>query len=307
MVDRILVGVDGSEGSRRALRWAMGEAVARRTLLQPVTVWQSPYDLGEMLYLPVDEEAIATDAKLRLDGAIAEAAGTDPAPDVDPLVLHGDPAQVLCESSADAALLVVGSRGRSGLAGVMLGSVSTKCAHHSRCPLVIVPHGDREDENRALGQVTRILVGVDGSEGSRRALRWAIEEAAVRGASVDAVAVWQDPYRGDMTFEYEIPYLRRDRRATLEHVDGKLAEAVAEVVGHDPVVEVDPLVVEGDPAETLCERSAGADLLVVGSRGHGGFARLMLGSVSSACAHRSRCPIAIVPADGREHQARTDR
>ena len=295
MVARVLVGVDGSDGSRRALRWAIGEAAARYGTVQPVMIWQSAYDMGET-YVPVEEAKFVEAAREHLMESVAEVAGENPTVEIDPLVLEGDPAQILCERSGEVDLLVVGSRGYGDFAGLLLGSVSSKCAHHSRCPVVIVSKSDQG--YRDLGQVGRILVAVDGSEGSRSALRWAIAEAAVRGASVDALSVWHDPYGGDMSLEFEAPYFRRDRFATLEHARELLTLTISEA-GRDPAVEIDPLVLQGDPAQILCEHSGDVDLLVVGSRGHGGFSRLMLGSVSSKCAHHSRCPVVIVPKEAR--------
>jgi nucleotide-binding universal stress UspA family protein len=139
VVRRILVGVDGSEGSRQALAWAIGHAAAFDAFVQPVIVWQRTFDYGSDHYWPADE-AIAEDARKRLTAAIAEVADPDPAVTIDPLVLEGDPGKTLCAQSAAADLLVVGSRGLGGFAGLVLGSVSTKCAHHGRCPVVIVPH-----------------------------------------------------------------------------------------------------------------------------------------------------------------------
>jgi len=136
---RILVGVDGSEGSRYALAWAIDHAAASGAVVRPAIVWQRTFDYGRDQYWPVDK-ATAEDARQRLTAAIAEVAGPDPAVTIDPLVLEGDPGSTLCAKSADADLLVVGSRGLGGFAGLVLGSVSTKCAHHSRCPVVIVPH-----------------------------------------------------------------------------------------------------------------------------------------------------------------------
>jgi nucleotide-binding universal stress UspA family protein len=138
-VKRILVGVDGSEGSRQALAWAIDHAAALDAVVQPAIVWQRTFDYGSDQYWPVDE-AIAQDARKRLTAVVAEVAGPDPAATIDPLVFEGDPGKTLCAESAAADLLVVGSRGLGGFAGLVLGSVSTKCAHHSRCPLVIVPH-----------------------------------------------------------------------------------------------------------------------------------------------------------------------
>lgn len=138
---RILVGIDGSEGSRRALRWAIDTAGSLGAVVQAVIVWQRTYDYGAEGYWPVDEE-MANEAKTRLSETIDDVAGNQAAVKIDQLVLQGDPARVLCARAADADLLVVGSRGHGGFAGLMLGSVSSKCTHYSRCPVVVVPdHG----------------------------------------------------------------------------------------------------------------------------------------------------------------------
>lgn len=293
MAGRIIVGTDGSESSRRALDWAVAEAVARKAVLQPVIVRQSPYDYGEQRYVPVDEGQLAKGARNRLEQELAAAVGEGSATATDPLVARGDPAQVLCQRSADADLLVVGARGHGGFAELMLGSVSTKCAHHSRCPLVIVRDGGVDHDYRLI---RRILVGVDGSEGSRQALAWAVEEAALRGASVEAVSVWRDPYGGDMSLEFDMEHFRDDREALLDHAQDQLTATIEGATARHPELEVDQVLLQGDdPARILCERSADADLLVVGSRGHGGFLRLLLGSVSTRCAHHSKCPVAIIP------------
>lgn len=138
---------------------------------------------------------------------------------------------------------------------------------------------------------SRILVGVDGSVGSRLALRWAVEEAAVRGALVDAVMAWQSPY----DFSGGLHYLRCDEEKIAESARELLKEVVAEASHEHPCVEIHPVALEGDPAQLLCAWSKEADLLVVGSRGLGRFARLALGSVSSKCAQNSHCPVVIVP------------
>lgn len=144
MPGRILVGVDGSEGSARALRWALDEAKARGMLVDAVTVWESPNVYGEGFYEPEGEREIADTAHRRLDRQLAEVVGDRHDVEVHPIVYRGDPAEVLCRWSEDAQLLVVGSRGLGGFSGLVLGSVSTKCAHHSRCPVVVVP-GHRSD------------------------------------------------------------------------------------------------------------------------------------------------------------------
>jgi nucleotide-binding universal stress UspA family protein len=291
MAGRIVVGVDGSQGSRRALGWAAAEAVAREAVLQAVIVWPSPSGHGVPRRAPDNGDHLAEGPRERLEQLLADMPVRVPA--TEPLVVCGDPARVLCERSADADLLVVGARGHGGFAGLALGSVSTTCAHHSRCPLVIVRDGADGHEDSLL---SRILVGTDGSEGSRRALAWAVREAALRGASVQALHVWRDPYGGEMSVELGMAPFREGRQVELEQTEGWLAAAGAEATASHPGVGVAPVILQGDdPARILCEQSADTDLLVVGSRGHGGFARLLLGSVSTACAHHSKCPVAIIP------------
>ncbi len=138
----IVVGVDGSAGSRRALRWALDEAAVRGVVVEAITVWQRTYSYGAQEYWPVDEE-VARHAQLQLTEAVEAVAADHPTVQIDQVVREGDPAQTLCARSETAGLLVVGSRGRGAFAGLLLGSVSTKCAHHCRCPVVIVPEVDR--------------------------------------------------------------------------------------------------------------------------------------------------------------------
>ncbi|HUZ20264.1 MAG TPA: universal stress protein [Acidimicrobiales bacterium] len=143
MAGRILVGVDGSSGSRRALRWATEEAARRGAHLDAVLVWRGPYEFGRAIYaIPVHDKAVAEAARERLVETVSAVTGADAAVKVNPIVLEGDPAEALCALSAEADLLVVGSRGHGGFTGLVLGSVSEKCAHHSRCPVVIVPKND---------------------------------------------------------------------------------------------------------------------------------------------------------------------
>jgi nucleotide-binding universal stress UspA family protein len=133
---------------------------------------------------------------------------------------------------------------------------------------------------------SRIVVGVDGSPSSKAALRWAVDQARRTGAIVDAVACWAYPtvYGWGMTgVDPELP-----------DVTGKmLAQAVAEVVG-DPRVEVRESVVLGNAAEVLLEKANGAELLVVGSRGHGGFSGALLGSVGQHCVQHAHCPVVVI-------------
>jgi len=136
-----------------------------------------------------------------------------------------------------------------------------------------------------------IVVGVDGSEDSKEALRWALAEARLRRASLRAVYAWELPavyvhgYAPPDLFDRD---LMRDRAAQV------LDAVVAEVAGEDPPVPVERVTSEGSAARVLVEAASEADLLVVGSRGHGDFAALLLGSVSHQCAHHAQCTVVIV-------------
>lgn len=141
-----------------------------------------------------------------------------------------------------------------------------------------------------------IVAGVDGSEGSKEALRFALAEAALRGATVRAVHAWSQPVAFGGPYmppqPYDGPELRDRARASLD-------AAVDEVAGEASPVEVERVVEQGSPADVLVRAAEGADLLVVGSRGHGGFAGLLLGSVSQQCAQHAPCAVVIVRAHAR--------
>ncbi|MFD5465660.1 universal stress protein [Kitasatospora sp. NPDC127059] len=136
----------------------------------------------------------------------------------------------------------------------------------------------------------RIVVGVDGSPASRAALRWAVRQAELTGAAVDAVIAWQYPvgYGSPSAVVPDFDFARNARQG--------LAETVAEATAGAPQVEVRQQVVQDHPAAALLDAAATADLLVLGNRGHGGFTEALLGSVSQHCVHHARCPVVVVRA-----------
>jgi nucleotide-binding universal stress UspA family protein len=139
----------------------------------------------------------------------------------------------------------------------------------------------------------RIVVGVDGSLGSKSALRWAMTQAQLTGAKVEAVSCWQDPVMWAYTYGVPALYDTGDLAGSAEKA---LAETVAEVARQQgQPADVLSRVVQGHPAEVLIKVASGADLLVVGSRGHGTFAGIMLGSVSQHCVQHAPCPVVVVP------------
>lgn len=142
--------------------------------------------------------------------------------------------------------------------------------------------------------MSRIVVGIDGSEESKQALRWAVAEAKLRGAPLRVVHTWTFPYIAagpglDPVLDTDV--IEDVRRAAEKLVESELAELGSALAG----VDVERAIVEGATAPALIEAAEGADLLVLGSRGRGGFAGLLLGSVSQQCAHHAPCPLVIVP------------
>jgi nucleotide-binding universal stress UspA family protein len=144
---------------------------------------------------------------------------------------------------------------------------------------VTQPHGEHE---------RRIVVGVDGSAPSKAALAWAIGQAKLTGAVVDAVIAWQFP----ATYGYPAPAIPN---ADFEDIAASVvADAIAEVSGAAGPVKIRSTVVEGNAAQVLLGESAGADLLVVGNRGHGGFVEALLGSTGQHCVHHATCPVVVI-------------
>ena len=139
-----------------------------------------------------------------------------------------------------------------------------------------------------------IVVGVDHSAGAKEALRFALEEARLRHATLRAVHAWQFGYIGATGMEGRLPAVGAELHEYREAAEAALDATLSEMPPEACEVEVERRVVEGAPAAVLVEESRDADLLVVGSRGHGGFAQLLLGSVSQQCAHHAECPVVIV-------------
>jgi len=138
----------------------------------------------------------------------------------------------------------------------------------------------------------RVVVGVDGSESSKHALAWAADEAREHGATLAAITAWTPPaVPGTPGYA---AYATTNDADFSDTAQLQLAETVKEVLGDDPGLLVQPQVLEGHPAPLLIEASEGADLVVVGCRGHGGFAGMLLGSVSQHLTAHARCPVVVV-------------
>jgi nucleotide-binding universal stress UspA family protein len=285
---RIVVGVDGSQPSRRALSWATEEAVRRRLSLYLVHSYQVPATYaGEGSYTDLtdaDVERIRSAARHLVDDAAA-VRQLAPRVAVTTQWSQGSAAQALVEASRTADTIVLGARGRGSLTAAVLGSVSTQVAMHALAPVVVLK--DREHPERPRDSV---VVGTDGSPGSQACLAYAFQQAASRGTTLQAVYVWSADSAGWIPGASLVTATHRmETKGQL-----LLAEALAGWAEKYPGVQVRRSVVQGDPVSALVECSDGAQLIVVGSRGRGSFAGLVLGSVSHGVLHEAGCPVAVV-------------
>jgi nucleotide-binding universal stress UspA family protein len=198
-------------------------------------------------------------------------------------------APTLIALSSAARLVVVGSRGLGGFTGLLVGSTAVEVAARGHCPLVVVRAADHDSEPPAQGSV---VVGVDGSAESEAAVALAFHAAAERGVPVVAVNAWFDTVL-EQAWRQVAPV---DRATDENRRQEWLADQLAPHRAQHPDVEVRQRVVDRAPARALLREAAGAQLVVVGSRGRGGFRGLLLGSTSQALIHHSPCPVAVVPA-----------
>ncbi|HLV58202.1 MAG TPA: universal stress protein [Natronosporangium sp.] len=280
----IVVGVDGSDAGRAAIDLAVTEARLHRRPLRLVHAFVWPI-LG--VYTGPSPEGppdggLAADAERLLAESLDHAKRAGPDLTVTGEIVTGAAAPVLLDEATRAWLLVLGSRGLGGFVGLLVGSVTVQVASHTRRPLLV-----------ARGQVREsgpVVVGVDGPA-SAAAVEFAFAEAEVRGADLVAVHAWYGDLPEGVEEKLPLIYDAGDVTATLT---SQLSGWVAEARARHPEVRAREEVRYGRAAKTLLELSREAQLVVVGARGRGGFAGLLLGSVSQALLHHAECPVAVV-------------
>ena len=300
---RVVVGVDGSPGSRAALVHALITAARRGGDLDVVSSYAielyylggAPLDVPDLAGVRDDTHDRVADLveEVRTESAVASVPGIADVT-VRLVVSEGPAVQALVDRAEGAELLVVGSRGRGAMRSALLGSVALHCATHAPCPVLVV-HPVPADHTPS----GRVVVGVDGSPSSREALVAAVAEAGRIGAEVEAVAsyVMADAWTDLSTVIQPTDERVRDelRQRTEQSVAEVLAARAADA---GPAPKVRTEVLEGPAAEVLVTAARGADLLVVGSRGRGALRGLLLGSVALHCAMHAPCPVLVVHPDG---------
>jgi nucleotide-binding universal stress UspA family protein len=286
-VGSIVVGVGGAEHGRRALRWAQQKAARHGDELTALLAWGLFDQLHADGSASFDPDYGPTDAAAALDAMVADTLGADAAGAVRQVVVSDLPARALLDAAREANLLVLGPRGRGELRELVLGSVTQACLHHAPCPVAVVRGNDEPAAARA-GTAERIVAGVDGSETSDRALRWALDDALARRGIVAAVHAWHVPFSMSLTAGTR-------ELSVFEDAAGNLLDQVVDATAAEyRDVPVERVLVRASPADALLGAARDAALVVVGGRGVGGFRGLLLGSVSQHLAHHAPCPVVVV-------------
>ncbi|GAA2216219.1 universal stress protein [Nonomuraea monospora] len=277
----MVVGIDGSPASYAALEWAADDA-ARRGLVVRIVHVRGPWTTEHPLTAASDHQTLTERCEAMLQQAATRAQQQRPGLEVTTAVVVGAVAERLKHEGHSADTVVLGGLGR--VSGRVLGSVGRALTGRLSCPLVIV----HEPARQLYGEV---VAGFDGSADAEAALEYALEQAQARGARLRVLYGLQPPVQAPHPVGYgPIP-------------DGIHGEEIEQRLTpwrqKCPEVEVTVSVVAGNPVTVLARASRQADLVVVGSRGLGGFASAVLGSVSRGILRRAHCPVAVIRRPGR--------
>lgn len=279
----ILIGVDGSPASNCAVDWAVRDAAMRNV---PLTVVHVVTPIGITLphaAIPASFSSWQVErAQTFVDAAVEIAQRADQSVQVESAILFAPVVSTLVDLSKEAQLIVVGSRGRGALARSLLGSVSSNLIRHAHCPVAVIHD---EDPIMAHPAQAPVLVGIDGSPTSELATAIAFDEASRRGVELVALHVFSDVEVNDF------PAI--DWSAMKPQAEETLAERLAGWQECYPDVQVRRVVECDHPTYHLIKQSESAQLTIVGSHGRGGFAGMLVGSVSAALVHSARMPVIV--------------
>jgi len=286
----VVVGVDGSEQAMTAAQWALDVAARRHLPLEVVHSWSVPLAFVGLGPTPVgrNDDSLRDAAQRVLDDAVMTLSRTASDVTITGTLAPGTPTSALLDTAERALVLVVGRSGLDRVTEFILGSVTQQVVAHAPCPVAVVPSATSGEAGVEAG---RVVVGIDGSELSVDATRVAFEEASLRRTGLTLLHAWNSP-------SFDTSGVVVPDTFTLEQAHSDelraMAETVAGLAEKYPDVQVKQRLRQGRPAKALAEASHGAALVVVGSRGHGGFASLMLGSTSRSLLHHTHAPVLVV-------------
>lgn len=290
----VVVGVDGTDSSRHALEWSAHQATLRGLGVRIVAAASPLATESFGVWGGVEErsdDSPGAGARRLLDHAHDWTVRLFPELAVQTRLSFDRPAEALITEAGSPGVVavVVGSRGLSGIAAAFVGSVGIELAARAPVPVIVLPR----DHASAHGVRSRVIVGVDGSEPSRRALEFAFSQAEFADTDLVAVSAWQ-PLVAFAAATGPIPPELFDDATAAEAARHALDEELTDLRLLRPNVRVHTRVVRAHPVVALLEEATPADLIVVGSRGRGGFRGLLLGSVSHSVLHGARGPVAIL-------------
>ncbi len=282
----IVVGVDGSEESMVGLAWAAHEAHHQRRSLRLVHAWEVP--VPGYVPVPASVDLVRQGAEGVVAEAVAKAQEWAPDVHIEGVLMLGPSGRVLLDQGKDAAMVVVGSHGRGGFSRLMLGSSSNAVAAHATVPVVVT----RGTAASGAWREGPVVVGIDGSSVSESAIDFAFQAAALRRSGLVAVHAWAQPD----PFVDEAYAVLSESQTRQTEARLAVSESLAGWRSKYPDVDVTDVIADGHPVDALLAEAQRVDaaLLVVGSRGRGGFTGLLLGSVSRGVLHHATCPVAVV-------------
>ena len=283
------MGFDGSPAAYEALDW--GAATAESHGLQLTLLAARPDASAPVIELSAAEEEGLISGAMAQTLAAAEdrVAATHPELPISTVIHPDSPVEGLLDASTTADMIVIGSRGMGGFTGLLIGSTAMNLAPYSDCPVVVlyVPDEETAEARAEARHPNEVVVAFDGSHFSERALVFGLRHAEATGLGVAVVYVTAGSKAGP-------PELVEPDSAELsEDVRADLAEA-ARIAARHPAVSVTYLHGVGRPAGVLIREASGSPLAVVGARGRGGFAQLLLGSVGLQMLIHAECPVALV-------------